>query len=219
MKVVQKFIGEKEVMLVVEGEMGCMFVVMVVQDFSFMVGFMGMYVGNVIIVVVECVVKLKCLLVLFLVVGGVWMQEGILLLMQMFCIIVVVEMLKEVCLFYIVVLMYLIMGGVMVFYVMLGDIQIVELNVLICFVGLCVIEQIICEKLFEGFQCVEYLLEYGMLDRVMYCKKMCEELVLILCMVGGLLVLVVGYLFVLGYLVNVLFELEVVEVNVEVKFV
>lgn len=60
--------------------------------------------------------------------------------MQMLCMIIVVDMLKEVGLLYIVVLIYLIMGGVIVFYVMLGDVYIVELNVLICFVGLCVIE-------------------------------------------------------------------------------
>ena len=69
---------------------------------------------------------------------------------------------------------------------MLGDIQIAEPNALICFAGPRVIEQTIREKLPEGFQRAEYLLEHGMLDRVTHRKQLRDELVSILRMVGGL---------------------------------
>ena len=65
---------------------------------------------------------------------------------------------------------------------MLGDVQIAEPNALICFAGPRVIEQTIREKLPEGFQRAEYLLEHGMLDRVTHRKKLREELVSILRM-------------------------------------
>lgn len=114
------------------------------------------------------------------------MQEGILSLMQMPRTTVAVEMLKEAGLPYIVVLTHPTTGGVTASYAMLGDIQIAEPNALICFAGPRVIEQTIREKLPEGFQRAEYLLEHGMLDRVTHRKKLREELVGILRMVGNL---------------------------------
>ena len=75
-------------------------------------------------------------------------------------------------------------GGVTASYAMLGDIQIAEPNALICFAGPRVIEQTIREKLPEGFQRAEYLLEHGMLDRVTHRTKLRDELVSILRMMG-----------------------------------
>ncbi|CQR85407.1 acetyl-CoA carboxylase carboxyltransferase subunit alpha [Paracoccus aminovorans] len=186
MKAAQKATGEKEAMLVAEGEIGRTPIVAAAQDFSFMAGSMGMYVGNAIIAAAERAVKLKRPLVLFSAAGGARMQEGILSLMQMPRTTVAVEMLKEARLPYIVVLTHPTTGGVTASYAMLGDIQIAEPNALICFAGPRVIEQTIREKLPEGFQRAEYLLEHGMLDRVTHRKKLREELVSILRMLGGL---------------------------------
>ncbi len=83
MKAAQKTTGEKEAMLVAEGEIGRTPIVAAAQDFSFMAGSMGMYVGNAIIAAAERAVALKRPLVLFSAAGGARMQEGILSLMQM----------------------------------------------------------------------------------------------------------------------------------------
>ena len=107
------------------------------------------------------------------------MQEGILSLMQMPRTTVAIEMLKEAGLPYIVVLTHPTTGGVTASYAMLGDVQIAEPNALICFAGPRVIEQTIREKLPEGFQRAEYLLDHGMLDRVTHRKDMRDELITI----------------------------------------
>lgn len=186
MKAAQKSTGEKEAMLVAEGEIGRTPVIAVGQDFSFMGGSMGMYVGNAIIAAAERAVKVKKPLVLFSAAGGARMQEGILSLMQMPRTTVAVQMLKEAGVPYIVVLTHPTTGGVTASYAMLGDIQIAEPNALICFAGPRVIEQTIREKLPEGFQRAEYLLEHGMLDRVTHRGRLRDELISILRMLGGL---------------------------------
>lgn len=182
MKAAQKSTGEKDAMLVAEGEIGRTPVVAVAQDFAFMGGSMGMYVGNAIIAAAERATKLKRPLILFSAAGGARMQEGILSLMQMPRSTVAVQMLKEAGLPYVVVLTHPTTGGVTASYAMLGDVQIAEPNALICFAGPRVIEQTIREKLPEGFQRAEYLLDHGMLDRVTHRKKMRDELVTILRM-------------------------------------
>jgi acetyl-CoA carboxylase carboxyl transferase subunit beta len=174
--------GEKEAMLVAEGEMGRTPIVAAAQDFSFMAGSMGMYVGNALIAAAERAVDLKRPLVLFSAAGGARMQEGILSLMQMPRTTVAVQMLKEAGLPYIVVLTHPTTGGVTASYAMLGDVQIAEPGALICFAGPRVIEQTIREKLPEGFQRAEYLLDHGMLDRVTPRGRMKDELVAIVRM-------------------------------------
>jgi acetyl-CoA carboxylase carboxyl transferase subunit beta len=185
MKAAQKATGEKEAMLVAEGEIGRTKIVAVGQDFAFMGGSMGMYVGNAIIAAAERAVKLKCPLILFAAAGGARMQEGILSLMQMPRTTVAVEMLKEARLPYIVVLTHPTTGGVTASYAMLGDVQIAEPNALICFAGPRVIEQTIREKLPEGFQRAEYLLDHGMLDRVTHRKRLRDELIGLVRMLTG----------------------------------
>jgi acetyl-CoA carboxylase carboxyl transferase subunit beta len=177
MKAAQKSTNEKEAMLVAEGEIGRTPIVAAAQDFSFMAGSMGMYVGNAIIAAAERAVKLKRPLVLFSAAGGARMQEGILSLMQMPRTTVAVQMLKEAGLPYIVVLTHPTTGGVTASYAMLGDVQIAEPNALICFAGPRVIEQTIREKLPEGFQRAEYLLDHGMLDMVISRTEMRDELI------------------------------------------
>jgi len=179
MKAAQKKTGEAEAMLIAEGDLGRMKVVMAAQDFSFMGGSMGMYVGNAIIAAAERAVELHCPLILFSAAGGARMQEGILSLMQMPRTTVAVQMLKEAGLPYIVVLTHPTTGGVTASYAMLGDIQIAEPKALIGFAGPRVIEQTIREKLPEGFQRAEYLLEHGMLDRVVERKDMRDELIIL----------------------------------------
>ncbi|WP_343080622.1 acetyl-CoA carboxylase, carboxyltransferase subunit beta [Ostreiculturibacter nitratireducens] len=185
LKAAQKSTGEREAMLVAEGEIGRTPIVAAAQDFAFMAGSMGMYVGNAIIAAAERAVKLKRPLVLFSAAGGARMQEGILSLMQMPRTTVAVEMLKEAGLPYIVVLTHPTTGGVTASYAMLGDVQIAEPNALICFAGPRVIEQTIREKLPEGFQRAEYLLDHGMLDRVTHRKKLREELITITRLLMG----------------------------------
>ena len=186
LKTAQKSTGEKEAMLVAEGEIQRTPVIAVGQDFSFMAGSMGMYVGNAIIAAAEAAVKRRRPVVLFSAAGGARMQEGILSLMQMPRTTVAVQMLKEAGLPYIVVLTHPTTGGVTASYAMPGDVQIAEPNALICFAGPRVIEQTIREKLPEGFQRAEYLLDHGMLDRVVHRKEMRDELVTILRMLSGL---------------------------------
>ncbi len=88
-----------------------------------------------------------------------------------------IEMLRDAALPYIVVLTNPTTGGVTASYAMLGDVQIAEPNALICFAGPRVIEQTIREKLPEGFQRSEYLLDHGMLDKVVSRKFLREELI------------------------------------------
>jgi len=186
MKAAQKGTGEKEAMLVASGDMGRTPIIAAAQDFTFMGGSMGMYVGNAIIAAAEEAVRLKRPLILFSAAGGARMQEGILSLMQMPRTTVAVQMLKEAGLPYIVVLTHPTTGGVTASYAMLGDVQIAEPNALICFAGPRVIEQTIREQLPEGFQRAEYLLDHGMLDRVTPRKDLKDELVTITRMLMGL---------------------------------
>ncbi len=186
LKAAQKETGEAEAMLVVAGEMGRTPIVAAAQDFSFMAGSMGMYVGNAIIAAAKEAIRLKRPLILFSAAGGARMQEGILSLMQMPRTTVAIQMLKEANLPYIVVLTHPTTGGVTASYAMLGDVHIAEPNALICFAGPRVIEQTIREKLPEGFQRAEYLLDHGMLDRVIARPQMRDELITITRMLMGM---------------------------------
>jgi acetyl-CoA carboxylase carboxyl transferase subunit beta len=192
MKAAIKKTGEPDAMLVAEGEIGRTPIVAAGQDFAFMGGSMGMAVGNAIIGACERAVQRKCPLILFSAAGGARMQEGILSLMQMPRTTVALQMLKEAGLPFIVVLTHPTTGGVTASYAMLGDVHIAEPKALIGFAGARVIEQTIREKLPEGFQRSEYLLEHGMLDRVTHRKDMRGELITICRMLMGLTPQVVG---------------------------
>jgi acetyl-CoA carboxylase carboxyl transferase subunit beta len=122
--------------------------------------------GEAIICGFEKAVQTHRPLVLFAASGGARMQEGILSLMQLARTTVAVDRLKEAGLPYIVVLTNPTTGGVTASYAMLGDVHIAEPGALIGFAGPRVIEQTIREKLPEGFQRAEYLMEHGMVDMV-----------------------------------------------------
>jgi len=141
-------------------------VVVTVQDFAFMGGSLGMAAGEAIVRAFETALKHKRPLILFAASGGARMQEGILSLMQLPRTTVGVDRLKEAGLPYIVVLTNPTTGGVTASYAMLGDVHIAEPGALIGFAGPRVIEQTIREKLPDGFQRSEYLMEHGMVDMV-----------------------------------------------------
>lgn len=137
-----------------------------VQDFAFMGGSMGIAVGAAFVAGARAAIENRCPYIIFTAAGGARMQEGILSLMQMPRATVAITELHEAGLPYIVVLTDPTTGGVTASYAMLGDVQIAEPGALIGFAGQRVIEQTIREKLPEGFQRAEYLLEHGMIDMV-----------------------------------------------------
>ncbi|THK38696.1 acetyl-CoA carboxylase carboxyltransferase subunit beta [Ensifer sp. MPMI2T] len=140
--------------------------VAVVHEFNFIGGSLGMAAGEAIVKAFERAIAEKCPLVIFPASGGARMQEGILSLMQLPRTTVAVNMLKEAGLPYVVVLTNPTTGGVTASYAMLGDIHMAEPGAEIGFAGKRVIEQTLREKLPEGFQTSEYLLEHGMVDMV-----------------------------------------------------
>ncbi|CAK05511.1 acetyl-CoA carboxylase, carboxyltransferase subunit beta [Rhizobium johnstonii] len=140
--------------------------VAVVHEFNFIGGSLGMAAGEAIVKAFERATAEKCPLVMFPASGGARMQEGILSLMQLPRTTVAVDMLKESGQPYIVVLTNPTTGGVTASYAMLGDIHLAEPGAEIGFAGKRVIEQTLREKLPEGFQTAEYLLEHGMVDMV-----------------------------------------------------
>ncbi|WP_185984040.1 acetyl-CoA carboxylase, carboxyltransferase subunit beta [Aureimonas mangrovi] len=154
--------------LVATGEIEALPIVAAVQDFAFMGGSLGMAAGEAIVTAAEKAVELHRPLVLFAGSGGARMQEGILSLMQLPRTTVAVEEVKDAGLPYIVVLTNPTTGGVTASYAMLGDVHIAEPGALIGFAGARVIEQTIREKLPEGFQRSEYLMDHGMVDMVVH---------------------------------------------------
>jgi acetyl-CoA carboxylase carboxyl transferase subunit beta len=143
-----------------------------VQPFDFLGGSLGLGVGEGLVEAMQAAITEKRPFILYVSSGGARMQEGILSLMQMPRATILVDMLREAGLPYIVVLTDPTFGGVSASYAMLGDIQIAEPAAQIGFTGARVIAQTIREKLPEGFQRAEYLLEHGMLDMVVHRKDM-----------------------------------------------
>jgi acetyl-CoA carboxylase carboxyl transferase subunit beta len=135
-------------------------------DFSFMGGSMGMAVGEALVAAAKLAVLQAAALIVVPASGGARMQEGILSLMQMPRSTIAVEQVKEAGLPYIVLLTDPTTGGVSASFAMLGDIAIAEPGALIGFSGARVTEGTIREKLPEGFQRAEFLLEHGMIDMI-----------------------------------------------------
>lgn len=140
--------------------------VVIVQDFHFMGGSLGMAAGEAFIAAAREAVKRDLPLVCFTAAGGARMQEGALSLMQMARTTLAIQELKAAKLPYVVVLTDPTTGGVTASYAMLGDVHLAEPGALIGFAGPRVIEATIREKLPPGFQRAEYLQEKGMVDRV-----------------------------------------------------
>ncbi|RCL01372.1 MAG: acetyl-CoA carboxylase carboxyl transferase subunit beta [Candidatus Tokpelaia sp. JSC085] len=158
--------GLDDAIINASGKIEGMPIIATVQDFAFMGGSLGMSAGEAIIKGFEIAITEKRPLVLFTASGGARMQEGILSLMQMPRTTIAVEMMKEACLPYIVVLTNPTTGGVSASYAMLGDVHIAEPGATIGFAGVRVIQQTIRETLPKNFQKAEYLKEHGMVDMV-----------------------------------------------------
>jgi len=176
MKEARSKTGEQDALINARGTIEGFKAVVGVQDFAFMGGSMGLAVGAAFVAGVAAAIADKCPYIIFTAAGGARMQEGILSLMQMPKTTVAIAQLREAGLPYIVVMTDPTTGGVTASYAMLGDIQIAEPGALIGFAGQRVIEQTIREKLPEGFQRAEYLLDHGMLDRVIHRRDLRAEL-------------------------------------------
>ncbi|MBB3764154.1 acetyl-CoA carboxylase, carboxyltransferase subunit beta [Sphingomicrobium lutaoense] len=166
----------KDALINAKGKIDGRPVVVGVQDFAFMGGSMGIAVGAAVVAGLRAAIEAKRPYILFTAAGGARMQEGILSLMQMPKTTVALQEMKDAGLPYIVVLTDPTTGGVTASYAMLGDVQIAEPGALIGFAGQRVIEQTIREKLPEGFQRAEYLLEHGMIDMVVHRHALKEKL-------------------------------------------
>ncbi|MHA1113598.1 MAG: acetyl-CoA carboxylase, carboxyltransferase subunit beta [Alphaproteobacteria bacterium] len=172
--------GEKDALLVAHGRMGGMNIVAAALDFAFLGGSMGIAVGEGILTAARLAVLQKAPLIIVTASGGARMQEGILSLMQMPRTTIAVQMVKEAGLPYIVVLADPTTGGVSASFAMLGDVAIAEPGAIIGFAGARVIEETIREKLPEGFQRAEYLLDHGMVDMVVHRRDLRETLIRVL---------------------------------------
>lgn len=147
-----------------------------VLDSRFLMGSMGTVVGEKIARLAETARRKKLPLVIFSASGGARMQEGLFSLLQMAKTSAAVEMYKQAGGLFISCLTNPTTGGVSASYANLGDIIIAEPNALICFAGPRVIEQTIGQKLPEGFQHAEFLLEHGMLDMVVERQELKDTL-------------------------------------------
>ena len=166
LKEAQANTGLKDALTVAYGRMGGLNVVVAALDFSFMGGSMGVGVGEGLVTAARLAVVQNAPLIVVPSSGGARMQEGILSLMQMARTTIAVEEVKEAGLPYVVVLTDPTTGGVSASFAMLGDVALAETGAVIGFAGARVIEQTIREKLPEGFQRAEYLLDHGMIDMV-----------------------------------------------------
>ena len=172
----RKKTGREDAMAIAVGLVQGVETTLLVQDFAFMGGSLGMGAGEGFLKACETAVEKTTPLVCFTAAGGARMQEGALSLMQMPRTTLGVEMLRDAGLPYIVVLCDPTTGGVTASYAMLGDVHLAEPGALIGFAGPRVIEQTIREKLPEGFQRSEYLLEKGMVDKVVHRKDLPKTL-------------------------------------------
>ena len=155
-------------------------VAIAVMDANFLMGSMGEAVGEKITRLIEKAIEKHLPLIIFCASGGARMQEGMVSLMQMAKTSAALSKLNKAGLLYISVLTDPTTGGVTASFASLGDIILAEPKALIGFAGPRVIEQTIKQKLPEGFQRAEFLLEHGFVDRIVERKDMKEELYRIL---------------------------------------
>jgi acetyl-CoA carboxylase carboxyl transferase subunit beta len=162
----RKTTGEQDSMAIGFGQIQGQPTMVIVQDFAFMGGSLGMGAGEAFIKAAQEAVRREVPLVIFTASGGARMQEGTLSLMQMARTTLAVNEVKAAGLPYVVVLTDPTTGGVLASYAMLGDVHLAEPKATIGFSGRRVIEQTIRETLPAAFQKSEFLVEHGMIDRV-----------------------------------------------------
>ena len=180
LKEAKKKTGRKEAVITGIARINGIGVVLGVLDFEFLGGSMGCVVGEKVAIACEQALELRCPLIIFSASGGARMQEGTLSLMQMAKTSAALARLSEAKLPYISVMTDPTTGGVAASFSMLGDIIISEPGALIGFAGPRVIEQTIKQKLPEGFQRAEFLLEHGMVDMIVERTKLKPSLTQIL---------------------------------------
>ena len=166
LKAMQKKTGVLDAIITAQGEIGGHAAIICAMELEFVGGSLGAVVGEKITRAIERAIQTRAAVIIYSASGGARMQEGAISLMQMAKISAALARLDEAALPFISVLTDPTTGGVTASYAMLGDLNIAEPGALIGFAGPRVIEQTIRQKLPEGFQRSEFLLEHGMLDAV-----------------------------------------------------
>ena len=162
----QKQTGEKDALIAMQGSVESVPLVALAFEFNFMGGSMGSVVGEKFALSAELCLEQKMPLVCFSASGGARMQEALFSLMQMAKTSAALARLRQAGIPYISVMTDPVYGGVSASLAMLGDINMAEPGALIGFAGPRVIEQTVREKLPEGFQRSEFLIEHGALDMI-----------------------------------------------------
>jgi acetyl-CoA carboxylase carboxyl transferase subunit beta len=170
--IARKATGETDAMAAAVGDIGGVPVVVLVQDFAFMGGSLGVAAGEAFLAAADEALKREAPLVVFTASGGARMQEGALSLMQLARTTVAIQRLRAAHLPYVVVLTDPTTGGVTASYAMLGDVHLAEPGATVGFAGRRVIEETIRETLPPGFQTAEFQVERGMIDRIATRKEL-----------------------------------------------
>lgn len=180
MEKTKKKTGLNEAVITGRGKIHNLPIAIGVMDFFFAGGSMGSAVGEKITSLIEFASSKRLPLIIISTAGGARMQEGMLSLMQMAKTSAALAKYSEAALPYISIMTDPTSGGVTASYAMLGDINIAEPGALIAFAGPRVIQQTISQNLPEGFQRAEFLMEHGMIDRVVHRHHLRDELYRIL---------------------------------------
>ena len=181
-KAAQKSTGERDALIAMEGKLKGHDLVAAAFDFAYMGGSMGSVVGERFNLGAERALALRCPFVCFSASGGARMQESLFSLMQMAKTSAALGRLRAAGLPYISVLTHPTTGGVSASFAMLGDLNLAEPEALIGFAGQRVIEQTVREKLPEGFQRSEFLLEHGTVDQIVDRRELRDRLAHLLAM-------------------------------------
>lgn len=181
----QKATGEKDALVVIRGSVVGVPLVSCAFEFNFLGGSMGQVVGEKFVQAANIALAERIPLVCFSASGGARMQEALLSLMQMAKTAAVLERMKQEGIPYISVLTDPVFGGVSASLAMLGDLNIAEPNALIGFAGPRVIEQTVREKLPEGFQRSEFLLEHGAVDMIVHRHQLRTRIAAVLAKFTG----------------------------------
>ena len=168
----QKKTGEKDALIVMRGQLMGRDIVAAAFEFEFMGGSMGSVVGERFVQGVNAAIERRCPMICFAASGGARMQESLFSLMQMAKTSAALQRMSRRGLPFVSVMTDPTMGGVSASFAMLGDVNIGEPGALIGFAGPRVIEQTVREKLPEGFQRSEFLLEHGAIDTIIDRREM-----------------------------------------------
>ena len=181
----QKKTGEKDALVMMRGQLKGRDIVVGAFEFDFMGGSMGSVVGERFVEGVNAAIERRCPVVCFAASGGARMQESLFSLMQMAKTSAALKLLSRRGLPFISVMTDPTMGGVSASFAMLGDVNIGEPGALIGFAGPRVIEQTVREKLPEGFQRSEFLLEHGAIDMIVDRREMRDRVANVLSMLAS----------------------------------